>query len=390
MHDASFRNLFLGFFCIFVALMLFCGAWVLLGELSLIPFVTAILVLFLLTSLWAFGVHRQRGGLFLSLGLVSIVGALVPLLLGVVLNLPAGQAYLAQMRTVPGNNNQAQGGYPGGSIVQAQPAGQQTPLLSEAFGIYPPTGSQTEQVRVLSDSRVELDGRVYLMRAGQIFPVHSRSDEGVVIRAKDYLVTLSRDMVDVVSPSVSVASTTSTAAPTEPPPAATPQVDKSALLAKSQAEAMRRYPALAIQDSDENRIYVDAYSDIKLNRPDYLEDPNWPLKLADELGTAHGWQDITKPSTRKPSLTQIDPSQIPTGEDESTLFQSDTLYLDPAAAAAATQPGAAALPDDAIPGAPNVEELIDDKMIDSQGGEAEVKGEVDLDSAPPLEISPDR
>ena len=48
------------------------------------------------------------------------------------------------------------------------------------------------------------------------------------------------------------------------------------------------------------------------------------------------------------------------------------------------------LPDDALPGAPKVEELIDDKMIDSQGGEAEVKGEVDLDAAPPLEIAPDR
>lgn len=389
-QDAGTRNLFLAIFCSLAALIVLVAACVLSGPQALIPLATAILVLFLMATLWGFGLHRQKGGLFLAFALVTLTGAGVPLLLGIVTNL-AGHGSL--LKAAPQTAQQVaipqQLILPGNAVIQQQPVVQQSlqpPLLSEAFGVYPPSGASAEQVRILTDSRVELDGRSYMMKAGQIFPIHSRSDDGVMIRAKDYLVTLPRDIVDVVAPApVAVAGAVApsgTPAAASPTPSPTPQVNKSDLVAKSQNEAVRRYPALAIQDSEENRIFVDTYQDLKVTKPELLEDPEWPLKLAQQLGTAYGWEDITNPATKKPILSHAD-TTLPS-EDESSLFQSDTLYLnDPSAMPAASSSGEAA--------PPRAEAVLEEEIIKAvpQSGKAEV-GEEDLDVAPPLEINPVR
>jgi hypothetical protein len=59
---------------------------------------------------------------------------------------------------------------------------------------------------------------------------------------------------------------------------------------------MRRYPALAAADSPENQIYIETYRELKGTRPDFFEDPDWPLQLADLIARNEGWQRADQPA----------------------------------------------------------------------------------------------
>ncbi len=77
----------------------------------------------------------------------------------------------------------------------------------------------------------------------------------------------------------------------EPEPAAAPKSPEwTAAWGAAQAEAMRRYPALGIRDSRENKTFVAAYQSLRRANPTYFDDPEWPLTLAQALAERDGWE----------------------------------------------------------------------------------------------------
>lgn len=73
-----------------------------------------------------------------------------------------------------------------------------------------------------------------------------------------------------------------------------PAVDASDPNAKavnqSMIEVRRRYPAVGQDGTPENRAYLAAYKELERLRPDFFENPQWPLKLADLVAKSEGWR----------------------------------------------------------------------------------------------------
>jgi hypothetical protein len=53
--------------------------------------------------------------------------------------------------------------------------------------------------------------------------------------------------------------------------------------AEARAEAVRRYPQLGIANSPMNKAFIERYNQLKLEASDYLQSPDWPLRLAAEV-----------------------------------------------------------------------------------------------------------
>lgn len=73
----------------------------------------------------------------------------------------------------------------------------------------------------------------------------------------------------------------SVARPTNPPTAA--QTPQFATAAAAQQEAVRRYPEIGVAGSKLNSEFVARYKRYQQERPDFLRDPSWPLRLAEEI-----------------------------------------------------------------------------------------------------------
>ncbi|MEK0447054.1 MAG: hypothetical protein RLZZ399_2375 [Verrucomicrobiota bacterium] len=78
---------------------------------------------------------------------------------------------------------------------------------------------------------------------------------------------------------------------------------------RSVLEAKRRYPALGRPDSPESQIYIEAYSELQRNRPDFLEKPEWPIHLAEILAKREGWrrQDGGEATVGKGASSSVEP-----------------------------------------------------------------------------------
>ncbi len=59
---------------------------------------------------------------------------------------------------------------------------------------------------------------------------------------------------------------------------------------RSIIEVRRRYPALGVNGSPENQIYLEAYRELERLRPDFFEKPEWPIHLAEIVAKREGWR----------------------------------------------------------------------------------------------------
>ena len=75
-----------------------------------------------------------------------------------------------------------------------------------------------------------------------------------------------------------------TAAAPEPPARKTGQSpDYATANLAAQRAAIARYPALGVAETPFNRAFLIAVQRLKRTAPDYFADPQWPLRLADEV-----------------------------------------------------------------------------------------------------------
>jgi|GEM_PF-3547671 len=72
----------------------------------------------------------------------------------------------------------------------------------------------------------------------------------------------------------------------------------------AQAEAVRRYPDLGVKNSAFNREFLTLYQQIKSNNPAELNDPQWPIYLADQ--TAQTLAAATPPPAQEKTPSWFD------------------------------------------------------------------------------------
>ncbi len=75
---------------------------------------------------------------------------------------------------------------------------------------------------------------------------------------------------------------------TTPPPAELPAAKPSAhsyaeAVNAAQYAAVARYPALGKTGTDFNRRFIAEYHRLRIENPNFFVDPDWPLRLADEV-----------------------------------------------------------------------------------------------------------
>jgi hypothetical protein len=279
-HRVGLRNLRWGAATLVLAFVLVSIAIALAGSLrASVPLLTAFATFTLLWIAARLRLFHQRHGIFLALGLVATLGALVPLL-------EQGlRAAHARFRPIV-----AQALSPTTSAAET-PRHDETPLLTRELGIPRTDPDTTSSIRVLKDSRVLVGGKPYLIKAGEVFPFDSTREDEVVFQAKDLRLSLPLDAVEVLpasgTPHVAAAGGTESVPASSPAPATASTVVTSR---KAQREAVRRYPALGVKDSPENKLFVETYRDLKANKSELLDDPEWPLVVADLLAKREGWE----------------------------------------------------------------------------------------------------
>jgi hypothetical protein len=66
---------------------------------------------------------------------------------------------------------------------------------------------------------------------------------------------------------------------------------------RSMIEARKRYPAIGIEGSEQNRAYVEVYEELDKLRPDFFSKGDWPVRLAELVAKREGWARTVEPKS---------------------------------------------------------------------------------------------
>jgi hypothetical protein len=279
-----------------LALLLLVVAIFLTGVGAMLSIVTCLLTFTALFVLARLHVFRQRNGGFLALGLVCLLGTLMPL---------AEKFYSSAKNMVV-----ARASASGPTVALHSPEGE-TRLLTEFFGVAKPQG-EGKQVNVLRDTTVTIGGKPFLVKVGDRFPLVAAKGNETTFAVQDLQISVPSNVVEIIDPTALAKGVGSsapgheqqaTAGATEPAkPAAASDADLAEITRNAQQEAMRRYPALAMKDSLENAVFVSTYKQLKdAGSNDFFGNPEWPIELAELLAKREGWVRGGAPMTTGPA-----------------------------------------------------------------------------------------
>ena len=290
---AGRRNLLWGAALLFAALLVLAFAVLVGGPRAVLwPFVALITF----TALWVLArlqIFRQRHGVFLALAVVALLSSV--LAIG-----ERGFDRFAGSRlgaTLPNVATSAPDETP--PAPEPPPA---TPLLSEEFHLAPPDPADGSRVKIVRDTEVTIARKTYRVQAGETFPLDGAKDGAVTFVAGEYRAKISQADVQILGPqrAASAPKTKTTKAPAPEPAAAEekePARDPAAveIETRARAEALRRFPALASANSPENQEFVKTYRELKAKKSAMLDDPEWPIRLAEILAQSSNWEDAGTP-----------------------------------------------------------------------------------------------
>jgi hypothetical protein len=308
-HGHGPRNLAWGVVTILLALALVGVSIFLVGSKALLFLAVCLLTFTALFVLARLHVFRQRNGAFLALGIVCLFGAAMPLVeLGYAAlqdfarSRPIAQSVLANS---PGSSGEAS-----------------TLLLSEAFALNPPDPKAGPRVKVLKDTRVVIEGKPFLIKAGDLFALGANHGSEVTVAVRDLLVALPADGVEIITEKPSFKAGAAAARPAAPAPPAGAEGPGAARMAhtnaagapleeapaanetpaqvtaRAQREVIRRYPALGVKDSLENQMFLTAFREIRdSGGDDFFANAEWPIELADLLAKREHWVRGAPPVT---------------------------------------------------------------------------------------------
>jgi hypothetical protein len=300
-YDATHsRNLAFGGGALFLALLFGGAALFIVGPRAIVPLAACLVTFLILYVLARLEIFREVHGAFLALGVVCLVGSVFALAERAFHGLDG--SYWMQLAAPP---------------VQRVPAATPTPergpaLLTEAFALTPPDPAAGPRGKALKDTRVLIEGRPFQIKAGDVFALVGVRGEKATLRARDLHIDLPVTAVEILEEA-----TTGTVAAAEPreekraplpepeaPPAKEP-IDPAAVQAtrSAQNEAVKRYPALGIEGSRENSVFVSTFRSIKESGDaEFFKNPEWPLELAELLAKRQGWLRDDIASNRPPPL----------------------------------------------------------------------------------------
>jgi hypothetical protein len=317
---AARRNLGWGVAFLIAALGVLGVALMLGGPRAILPLV---FVLLSFTTLWVLArlkVFAQRNGVFFSLAVVALLGAGAALIEQMWVQLaPRFEVRRVEPKVALSPPSEATSMAPGGGI--------ELPFLSDALGLEAPDPA-LPRVRANRDFTTSIAGKTYRVRAGETFLFADEKAGEIYFSAGEFLARVPGSYLSQLAPSPSGGAA---AAKADPALLTLEQTANAQITARSQAEAARRFPGLARKDSPENRAYIQAYQDLKARESELLEDPEWPLHLAEMLAQRMGWEEMGVIEAR-PAIAE---SRIAPG----------TRVLDEAAPADATAPQLAPAPE---------------------------------------------
>jgi len=320
-HGFGRRNLAWGVVTLIFALLLLVAAVIVAGQKAVLSLSACLITFAALFVLARLHVFRQRNGGFLAVGVVVLLGAIVPLI-------DRGYERLAGISHVPAATGL-------GAAPTLRPVETEPPLLIQSFALTKPDPAQP-QVRVIRDSRVVIGEKPFLIRTGDVFPLIEARGGDATFAVRDLRVSLPMTVVEILTgkpaketkeaamaaalASVKAAETpqpepVSNPAPAALKPEAAASTDLIAVTRSAQLEAMRRYPALGIKDSLENEIFIATYRQLRdSGNTDFFANPEWPIELAELLATRNGWVrgDRLAPAEPSPVLAPPSDMDIPT------------------------------------------------------------------------------
>jgi hypothetical protein len=289
---AGRRNLAWGVAFLFAAVSI-CGIALYVGgaRALLIP----ILFLGCFTALWVLArmkVFAQRNGVFFGVAVTVLLGASVSLL-------EQAWSHLAKRSSTENSP------VPGVTLSQpnAGPAAPTHPLLTQSPKYEVPDPS-LPRVRASREFDISIGGRIYTIRAGDTFQLRDEKNGEFVIVAGEFLARVPLDSMDQLTPEPNRGAA---AKPGDDGKGALEKLESEKMTRKSQADAARRFPGLAQKGSSENKLFLEAYNDLKKMKSDLLEDPDWPMRLAEILAQRFSWQesgviDVDAPPVTEPSI----------------------------------------------------------------------------------------
>jgi hypothetical protein len=236
-------------------------------------------------------VFGQRNGVFFGVAVTVLLGASISLL-------EQAWNHLSK-RSYPEDK-----AMPSVTLSQpnAGPAAPAHPLLTQSPKYEVPDTS-LPRVRASREFDISIGGRIYTIRAGDTFQLRDEKNGEFVIVAGEFLARVPLDSMDQLTPEPNRGA----AKPGDDGKGALEKAESDKITRKSQADAARRFPGLAQKGSSENKLFLEAYNDLKKMKSDLLEDPEWPMRLAEILAQRFSWQesgviDVDAPSVTEPSI----------------------------------------------------------------------------------------
>ena len=299
---AAERNLKWGLAVMLLALGLVGAALIVSGPRALVPVVICLVTFIILWTMARLRVFHQRNSVFFAAALVCLLGATIPMIERGYVELDR-MAHSAPSVTAPGT---------GPSAIAAQKAPEPPPVaalepepdlpsLVDALNIPVPSEEKANLIRIVENTKVLVGRKAYMLNAGDTFVLDEIKNGQVIFRANEMRLAVPESAVEQMSPGAAD-SAVATAAPPEmraqakPPRSAKDHVsDKDldgAATARAHAEAIRRYPAIGVEGSVENEFIVERFRKLKAERPEFFDEEEWPLFLAEGVAREQGWRPV--------------------------------------------------------------------------------------------------
>ena len=272
-RNAAVTNIKWGVAALLLALVLLAAGVFVSGARALIPLFASLVTFTLLWIAARLRLFHQRHGVFFALGMVCLAASFVPLL---------ERAWTSAANAAGGTGTTV---IPTQVPTSGSAGDDEAPLLTKELSVAPADPGAGPYVRVLKDSRVLVGRKPYLIKTGDTFPLDELKDGDAIFFANELRLSLPEDAVDIVTPERPQRPTASAA----PPPGSVSGANDRDT-ARSQQDAVRRYPALGVKDSPENRIFLETVRELREAKSELLDDPEWPLLIANLLAKREGWE----------------------------------------------------------------------------------------------------
>ena len=288
---AAERNLKWGLAIMLLALGLIGAALIVSGPRALVPVVICLVTFIILWTMARLRVFHQRNSVFFAGALVCLLGAAIPMIERGYLELDrmahsAPAAPVAQKPAEP----------PPVAAIEPEP---ELPSLVEALKIPAPSDDEANLIRVVENTKVLVGGRAYMLNAGDTLVLEEIKNGQAIFRANELRLTVPESAVEQMSPAAPAPAPASAAPPAmraqvKPPRDPRHHVSDKDLdgstTARAHAEAMRRYPQIAVEGSVENEFIRERFVKLKAERPEFFDEEKWPLFLAEGVAKEQGWK----------------------------------------------------------------------------------------------------